>query len=398
MRQTFLITVLAALLLSACNSSQKATVEGAAKTRSKATEKIAIKSSDFAINLFVLVCQTAETENISISPVGAAQILSMLANGAEGNTLAQIEGLLNTRNNVSDSAVTARCDTATELSVANSIWIDEKLKVKQPFIKANEKCCNATVRNLRFSNEALKTINSWCAEKSNGKIRAILDKLDESTSMLLLNAIYFKARWLMPFSERMTSEHKFTKENGKEISVNMMNERFTTAYFGNDTMQIVSRPFAGGRFVMYFILPHDSVSISALTGTFAKSYRNWQANMQKGTSVIFGLPRFKVECGGSLKPLLQAMGVTDAFDKRADFTSVSDTPLFVDDIIQKNFINVDESGVEAASVTAATMAMLSARPKECTTMILNRPFIFIIEERSNNDILFIGKIGEPEES
>lgn len=389
MKQTLLIILLTALLLPSCNCSQKAITENNVK------EDTTINNHNFAINLFALACRVTNSENVSISPSGAEQALSMLANGAEGNTLVQITRLMNANDTQSVVTETEKNDTSTELSIANSIWIDKKLKVKQQFIKANKERSNATIRNIRLNNEALKTINNWCAEKSNDKITSMFDKLNEGTNMLILNTIYFKSQWKRPFSTELTSEEKFTKNNGEEITVRMMNQRFTTCYFENDTMQIMSKPFADDRFEMLFILPRENITINTLTEALSNSYRGWQTNMQSGINVIFKLPRFKTEYGGSLKPLLQTMGLTDAFDKRANFRSISDSPLFVDDIIQKSYVNVDEYGAEATSITAVSMALLSARPTEHKSMILNRPFIFVIAERSGNNILFIGKIGEP---
>lgn len=362
-----------------------------------------VTANNFAVTLFNKICNIEDKENICISPVSAMYILSMLANGAEGNTLAQITELLETedidilnRKQKELIKILTECDTDIRVSLANSIWINEKLHVKTPFITANRELYDATIGKSEFSNTTVSEINKWCCEKTNGKIKTIIEKLDSNTRMLLLNALYFKAGWLKPFNENATTQQPFRKENGDTINVDMMSLKAGSLYLENDTLQIVSKPFSNGKFEMLFILPHKNIKISELPNILVHNLDKWQREMQ-AENILLGVPKFKTEYGTSLKNTLQMCGITDAFNSNADFSSISDTPLYVDDIIQKSYISIDEYGAEAAAVTMASMQLLSARPTEHKTVILNRPFIFAITESitGNNNILFMGKTGEP---
>lgn len=357
----------------------------------------------FATVLFDKICRSEKKENICISPASAAWTLSMLANGADGNTLAQITSTLgydsilrlNQRQKELATIITSS-DTSASTIIANSIWINKELSVKAPFVDSNQKYYNATTGNREFNNETLKEINNWCAEKTNGKIKTILSKLDKRTKMLLLNALYFKAMWSKPFDANATVKHPFTKENGDTITVDMMNQRLRTSYFENDIVQMASKPFGNGSFSMLFIMPKNN-DIAATANAMIDNLDNWCTTMQEGTNVILGLPKFVTEYDTSLITALRNMGITDAFSHSADFSHISESPLYVDDIIQKSYIKVDEYGAEAAAVTIASMQLLSARPTENRTMIMDRPFIFAIRENitNENNILFIGKIDNP---
>lgn len=363
----------------------------------------------FALKLFDIVCKNEPKENLCISPASASWALSMTANGASGNTLKQMMEILGITNCTPDSLnkrqralISALISNSeeTKLSIANSIWINKPLTVKPTFIKANVTYYDAQVKNLPFDAATLDSINSWCSDNTNGKITSILDKLDEQTMMLLLNALYFKGLWSKPFIKDATTEADFTTADGNTLKVQMMNQTFRTGYFGNDSIQIVSKPFGDGRFEMLFALPAKGLSLSEATTLMGQHYTEWRKRMERGVNVSLALPRFKVEYDTSLKDALKALGMTDAFDKKADFSLISAAPLLINDVVQKCYVKVNENGAEAAAVTAAVMELMSARPamrKE--SVVLDRPFIYMITytEASQSNILFIGKAGAPQE-
>lgn len=410
MRTNIIILLIASIITCSCNilhNNEETPIMSENKTHDqRAITNIVHKTGhrEFQVALFDELCNIEQRENICISPASVMWALSMLANGANGNTLAQITEVLGTdsieKQNYKQKKfvdILTECSTDIDLSVANSIWINESLHVKEPFTAINEQFYNATINRRIFNNATLTDINNWCAENTNGKISEILDKLDNNTRMLLLNALYFKAKWNKEFNEEATSKQPFTKENGNVAEVDMMSQRLITAYFENDTVQIVSKPFANGEFEMLLILPTQDYNTSQVSATLIDNWHNWNKNMQKGTNVILGLPKFKAEYDVSLKNILKTCGITDAFGSKADFSLISDSPLYVDDIIQKSYISIDEYGAEASAVTMVSMKLLSARPTEHKTVIFNRPFIFAIKEclTGENNILFIGKIGEP---
>ena len=160
-------------------------------------------------------------------------------------------------------------------------------------------------------------------------------------------------------------------------------------------MAATARAFEGGEYSMILILPHKWSNIERAIDRFAEIY-NGKFPGNKTCTVQLSMPKFKCEFGTSLKKALQQMGVTDAFCDKADFGEISKKPLLIDDIIQKSYIAVDESGAEAAAATAVMMVGMTARPMEKKTLTLDRPFIYAITSNTTGEMLFIGKVGNPE--
>lgn len=409
MRTKGIILLFAMAVICACKAPHSNSTPHANDTSNTENNILAKYGKDitprtFATALFDRACKNTEKENICISPASTAWTLGMLANGADGNTLAQIIGMLghdnidSLNNRQKEQAATiTKGDTSVTAIISNSIWINNKLAVKAPFVDRTSIYYDATINTRKFDNATLRDINDWCAQKTNGKINSILSKLDNRTKMLLLNALYFKATWSRPFNARATTEHPFAKENGDTTMVAMMNQRIRTAYFENDTVQMAYKPFGDGNFSMLFIVPQPSIGMQKTTAALIDKFDHWHAQMQEGTNVNLGLPKFSTEYDTSLKTALCSMSITDAFGPSANFSQISASPLYVDDIIQKCYIKIDEEGAEAAAVTMASMQLLSARPTESKQMIIDRPFIFVITENitKENNILFIGKIGNP---
>lgn len=401
-RYRFLYMVLAVLgTLSSCCTSKNDNTVGC-KTSSHAD------TNGFALELFDAICKTENKENFCISPTSATWALSMMANGAKGGTLSQITeafGLkktdvstLNSHNRAMRTLL-ERSDTSVQLSFANSIWINNTLPVKQSFAKNNIEYYNALVERTPFNGNTLEKINNWCSENTNGKIASILDHLDENSKMILLNALYLKAQWTKPFSQRVTVDKVFTKENGDTMHVQMMKQKFTTGYFECNDFQMVSKPLGvNGKFEMLFILPREGKTVKEISTTFMQGYADYSNRMNK-VEVELRLPKFKAEYGTSLKEILSQSGITDAFEENADFGKISKMPLKADDMIQKSYIAVDEEGVEAAAASAVIMVGMAMRQPTLPKVVnLNRPFIYLITERisGSREILFIGKTGAPQ--
>ncbi len=387
------------LLLASCSGTRNSSV-------GECTIKYSNDANTFATKLFEQLCSSDKLDNICISPASANWALSMVANGADGNTLHEIIATLGLDN--TDIATLNRfqqemCETIARdnqestLSIANSIWISDKLKVKKPFITTNSQYYYAEIKTVPFNDATLQEINSWCDGKTRGKIKYILDKLDSNSRMILLNALYLKSRWSRPFDNGSTQKENFTKENGQEIKVQMMHQTFNTAYYCNESFKMASKPLGKGEFEMIFVLPNEGVPTDSVIKMLAHGYTGYREQMQS-KRVSIGLPKFKAEYSTSLKSTLKRMGMKEPFGKEADFDKISNTKLLIDDIVQKSYIDVNEDGVEAAAVTSI-MVGLTSMPlrEEPEEIIMNRPFIYIIAEQITGagHILFIGKTGEP---
>lgn len=391
-----LLYPLLAITISAC-ASQK----GASNT--DATAK-ADSTCTFATHLFQAVSQTAQEENYCISPSSAMWALSMTANGATGTTAQEMYNAMGypvttdereAYNNLQRTNIEAlRGSEQAQVKIANSIWAANDIEIRKAFADNNGKYYDATVKNVIFNEATEKEINSWCSDNTEGKINSIVNNLSPDTRMLLVNALYFKAHWAHPFTKEATYKAPFTKADGEVVEVDMMQQSRFATYYEDDTMQATIKPFERGEYSMLLILPKEGFTVTDVADKLASCYHT---TFFKGKEYMLNLhmPKFKSEYGTSLKPMLKSIGIKRAFTNRAEFDKISKRPLLIDDVIQKSYISVDETGAEAAAVTAVQMALTGMRPQERKNLMLNRPFIYAITHNKTGDILFIGKVGNP---
>lgn len=362
-------------------------------------------TQSFATTLFNTVNNNSEEENICISPASAMWALSMTANGAEDNTAKQIYATLGYPvatmqradfNTLQKSSIeAAEKNKKAVVNIANSIWINHKIKLKEPFINTNKLFYDAEVRHTAFDDAAVNEINKWCSEKTNGKIESILKESNPATMLMLINALYFNAKWADPFDKKQTKKVPFTKADGEVIEVDMMYQQRRAAYYEDELMQATTRPFMYNEYYMTLILPREGITIEQVAEALPDRYKKIYTE-DTDYQVHLGMPRFKYEFGTSLKTTLQAMGMEEPFTDDARFGGISKTPVYIDDVVQKTYIAVDEEGAEAAAITYVELYGLSmVRPQEPKTMIMDRPFIYTIRDRRSGDILFMGKVGNP---
>lgn len=396
---------MAALLATACCTTPPATVQ------SNFTEKeyaMAVNTTAFSTGLFYEVYKSeAGNDNFCVSPISASWALSMAANGASGITAGELYGTLGFTGITTDSInlyqqksanrLTTLDPEAVKVGIANSVWIDKNFKVEKGFIKKNSAYYDAAVENIAFDAAAVQKINGWCAEKTSGKIPEIVKELSPAARMLLINALYFNARWKAPFTKSRTTEEIFTKENGEKIKVQMMHQKFDTQYYEDDNVQMASKPFGRGAYSMYFILPREGVAMDKAAAEFAANFALW-CDKGERYEVDLSLPRFKSDYGTSLKQTLQALGIEKAFSPGlAEFKGISKEDVYIGNVLQKTFIKVDEEGAEAAAVTSVMLEATAVGPPITKKMKIDRPFFYAIRENSSGNILFIGKNGHPQE-
>ena len=337
-----------------------------------------------------------ERENICLSPLSAQIALAMAATGAEGETLEQMKHTIGLGRKPQDIVSGFNEESgAYEVMLANSIWINDKLEVRKTFIDSSKKNFSAEINRIPFDGYAVERINCWCKENTKGKIESIIGKVGSQDMMYLINALYFKAPWRDPFKTGNTTKEDFITSDGKAVKVDMMKQTFHTSYYSDEVIQIAAKPFKE-RFEMLFILPWHDKSISDAIKHLADNYGKCIDSV-KQYRIELALPKFRSEYDTSLKDALHGMGLEMPFDERAQFGGISKRPLYIEDVIQKTFISVDEEGTEAAAVTSVTIGMMSARPQQKITMTLDRPFLYAIRDKKTDTILFIGKVGNPNE-
>ena len=346
----------------------------------------------FAISFFKNVnAVTPKAENVVVSPYSAAVALSMLAEGAQGQTRVELDealgGLLYKAEDLGGN------DTVVVKS-ANSVWIDDNFSPRNRYVSLLEKDFDAFLTTLNFADPAtLHAINNWCSENTAGKITEILDRLDPSNVMVLINALYFNAPWENEFDPALTSEQTFYGLS-KESKVRLMGQKGYFPYAEMNGYQMIQLPYEGMRYSMYVILPPEGADLDKLIPKTTGSVFSSALDALQMQEVRIFLPRFKVETSMLLNESLQNMGIKTAFTSAADFSGIAEMgPLVVDQVKQKCYVDVSEMGTEAAAVTAVQIRLTSARPvAKLPVMRVDRPFIFVIADPENQNILFVGKI------
>ena len=372
-----------------------------ATTVVETTANSTAENKSFWGNLLGEACREMDKENICLSPLSAQLAMAMVANGAEGKTRTEILDVMqlgdsaniNSRRLLDDIATKTIWNENGDVRIANSIWIKEDFDVKQEFVETNKEFFDALVERAAFNNATVKKVNDWCKENTNGKIPTILDRFTDSDRMLLINALYLKAAWSKPFQESNTTKQNFTTEKGELVEVPMMMMRSNEQFYKDDVVSMVTKRLQDG-YSMLFILPAEGVRCDVAAEYVGKNFDTILRNM--GVSDVYlSLPKFTTDFSMSLKQTLANLGIKRAFGGNARFGGISDKPLFISDVVQKTYINVNEKGTEAAAVTMTVVGLLSMRPSKIETITFNRPFIYAIIKDNSNEVLFAGKIGNP---
>ena len=346
----------------------------------------------FAVDFFRNVNEAEPKDaNVVVSPYSAAVALSMLAEGAEGQTKTEFNKALD---NILYKAEDLGNNDTIIVKSANSLWIDDNFSPRNRYVSLLEKDFDAFVDVENFASPvAIQAINNWCSEHTNGKIKDIIDRLDPSNVMVLVNALYFNAPWENEFDPDRTREQIF---NGlsMESKVRMMGAEAYYMYAEYKGFQMIQLPYQGLTYAMYIVLPPEGADINKLISKMDEAAYHAAMDMLSQQKVRLFLPRFKVETSMLLNKPLQSMGIKTAFTAAADFSGIAEMgPLVLGKVKQKCYIDVTEKGTEAAAVTSAQIRLTSVRPvAQMPIMRVDRPFVFVIADADNKNILFAGKI------
>jgi len=406
MKKTLLCFGAAFMLLLSCQSDDPTPTPNDRKdiplTRSE-LEMTAL-GNVFAFNFFKTVTENEKEENVFISPLSASLALSMTANGGADTTLEEMKTTLGFKdysleemNGYYKKLVNGllTVDNSTTLGIANSIWIKEGFKVKQPFVDVNKDMYDAEVRNLNFSSpQAVSTINGWCSDKTNKRITKVLEFISPDARMFLINALYFKGVWKNKFDKGSTVSEEFTSVFGQKNTVDMMHQECSIPYTSEVGLQVAELPYGNEAFSMVVLLPGDGQGIDNLMEQLTpENWEKWTSRLSSRT-IDIKLPKFKLEYSRELIEDLKMMGMKVPFDSGlANFSNMSDADLFIGLVKQDTFVEVNEEGTEAAAVTVVGMDYTSAGPSQPIYFHVNRPFIYVIKEKSTGAILFMGKMG-----
>lgn len=362
----------------------------------------------FAFDLFRIEVQNHPQENNLISPFSLSSALSMLMNGARGECLEEMQQAMGMKDTPMEdlngyfrklTKGLVRLDSTVTWSAANALWLNHSIPIQQKYIDTLNGAYEAEMSSLDFASpEAVSTINNWCKEKTMGKIdRLITQPLSPQTALALTNAVYFKASWAIPFEYSETKNELFYPLNQSPQKAMMMHRLGNCGYLKTETFEMVELPCGNGNFSVMFLLPSADKPWNDCLKEFTPAhYSSWCDSLQhKSRMVDLKIPRFSLKRDIDCNVLLQQQGMQKMFDENnADFTAISERHLNVDKVIQSSFIDIYEEGVEAASATGIIVTFES----EIVTMEpvipfhANRPFLFLLKERSTGAVLFMGRV------
>ncbi|MFP3896684.1 MAG: serpin family protein [Anaerolineales bacterium] len=361
----------------------------------------------FALDLYRFLAE--DEGNLFYSPYSISLALAMTYAGARGETEAQMADVLHfdlpqdrlhPAFNALDLALASRGEEEEgfRLHIANAVWGQEGYEFLSDFLQTLAENYGAGLRVLDFKTEPEESrtiINDWVAEETEERIEDLLPPgaIDPSTVLVLTNAIYFNAAWQHPFQEGATEDGTFYLPNGQEVTVPMMKQEKFLAYGEGEDYQALELPYEGEELSMVILLPQEG-DFEEFEGTLDARRIETIVQDMEFTNVALAMPKFSFEWDASLKDTLEAMGMPAAFDAGADFSGMTGSPdLFIDDVVHKAFVAVDEEGTEAAAATGVVMA--ESAPASPVEFTVDRPFIFLIRDRETGTILFIGRVMDP---
>ena len=341
--------------------------------------------------------------NLVFSPASIATALRLVLLGARGETAAQIAAALHlARPDEAGPGLRAVSALLGELAAGdltlrapNTVWVQSGLPLDPGFTAALAGAAAVTLREADFhraADQARDEINQVIADQTEGKISDLLAPgvLGAATSMVLASAVYLKAAWAHPFPAGATQDAPFHPDARTQVTVPTMRVQARLRYLRGDGFQAVELPYAGARLGMVIVLPDGPPGHPAPRGGVLAGLAHRQVSL--------ALPRFRVTSGFGLRPVLAALGMPRAFSAEADFSGITTAQrLRVDEVVHKAYIDVDEAGTEAAAATAV-VAKAMARimdPGPPVELIVDRPFLFAITDRTTGTPLFLGRVADP---
>ena len=299
--------------------------------------------------------------------------------------------------NMINSKILKKLKENSSLEIANAIM--SKLSPLNDFTYIAKNTYDSEILPLKNVNQ----VNKWCDKKTHGKISKIIDQLDPMTFMLVLNAVYFKGEWKNQFQEHLTKKQIFYNFNKEEINIDTMENTKYFNYFEDTNLQAIELNFKKESISALIILPSKKLNINEFIEILDKDNEYYYSiiNNLKNTKVNLRLPKFELTYSKKLKEVLKTIGVNLPFEKDADFSKIrNQNDIYINEIIHKTYLKVNEQGTEASAVTAVEMLLASAfqpEPEKIYLMHVNRPFLFILRNKNlpkNYDIVFISKIEE----
>ncbi len=364
------------------------------------------KITDVSLNL-LRELNTDEDENTLISPLSIISALGMTTNGAGGQTLEELEEFLGMNIGSLNEFMYSYTrylpsDEKYKVNLANSIWFKDEptLEVKKEFLQTNKNYYDIDIYKSNFDESTKDDINNWVSKETDGQIEDILEEApSEDTVMYLVNALSFDAEWDRIYKENEIREGEFISEDGDREEVDFMNSN-EYGYIELDNAKGVIKPYADNKYSFVAVLPEEGHTVSELVKNLDGKTLNQAIKNKSDEKVITSIPKFEFEYDVKLNDSLKNLGVKDAFSgEKADFTNMAvsqEGNIFIDKVIHKTKIEVDEKGTKAGAATVVEMVKESALEEspDVKEVILNRPFMFMIIDNEFNIPIFAGIVNE----
>lgn len=379
-------------------------------SRMPEVQEVSLGNSKFGLNLYNRIKKEI-SGNIIMSPFSVSSVMAMVTGGANGETQAQLlKGMQfpaevdKLKTGYSALLPTLHTDGNITLETANSAFIQAGLKLTESYQKELANLFATEFKSADFGGAAAaaaKMINGWVEEKTRQKIKDLIkeDMLSPEVKMVLVNAIYFKGDWARQFDKKSTQEEDFFVAEGKTVKAKLMfkEEKFnTTEHLGAN---IVELPYKGDRISMYVVCPKEKFGLAKLeddiSGNIEEFLHKLERKGMEERKVQLWLPSFKLECSIQMTDHLKQLGMPIPFSTGADFSGMTGSrDLFLSQVFQKAFIEVNEEGSEAAAATAGIM-MLRSMPLPSPEIRLDHPFLFFLRDRLTGMVLFQGRVTDP---
>ena len=391
-----LLLVLALLLaLPGCGSAAAGLLDGVEAAPTGDASEAALPASEFMAKLFGEVYDGGDS---LVSPVSVLAALAMTEAGARGETLSQMEEAFGVDAGTLRLALSAYMSAVegTEVKLANSIWFrdDGTFEPERDFLAGCASFAGADVFAREFNDAARREINAWVSEHTDGMIEDILDKISAEAVMYLVNALAFEADWESEYKAHQVHDGVFHAPDGDNTAEMMYSEEHT--YLSGEGFTGFMKPYKGGRYAFAALLPDEGVGLDGLVSSLSGEALSSMLANAEGAAVETAMPSFSSEYDAELSGTLKALGMADAFDgERADFTGMGHSTLgniYINRVLHKTFIDVTPLGTRAGAATVVEMNTESAAipPEEPKSVILDRPFLYMIVDTQYNIPLFIG--------
>ena len=402
MKRKIIALLLALLCLAGCGGEASQSLTGSVKPARKEIPQGLQKEDAAALTEFSLslLRENWTGENILLSPLSVLSALGMTANGAQGDTLAQMEAVLGLPAERLNEALAAWAaelpgETDCRVSLANSLWLRDggEFEADPAFLQTAADWYGAEVFASRFDGGTVRDVNSWVKRNTGGMIPEILEEIPDAAVLYLINALALEAEWKTVYRKDQVRDRTFTAADGTEQPVELMYSS-EGLYLRDEGIQGFLKPYAGGRWAFGALLPEEGLEdfLAGLTGERLHGL----LEAAEETRVEAAVPKFECRYGANLAGSLEAMGMQDAFDAgRADFSCMGTSsigPLFISAVLHRTCITVDERGTRAGAATAVEMSGGSAGMETVPTVYLNRPFLYMLVDRETNLPAFIGAV------